>query len=54
MAGAASVLTAAYFMLRHETDYHDLGGRLPRAPRRRAASNSASFGVCGTSAWTSK
>ena len=24
---AASMLTAAYFMLRDETDYHDLGGR---------------------------
>ena len=27
MAVAASMLTAAYFMLRDETDYHDLGGR---------------------------
>ena len=26
-AVAASMLTAAYFMLRDETDYHDLGGR---------------------------
>ena len=26
MAVAASMLTAAYFMLRDETDYHDLGG----------------------------
>ena len=27
VAVAASMLTAAYFMLRDETDYHDLGGR---------------------------
>ena len=27
VAVAASMLTAAYFMLRNETDYHDLGGR---------------------------
>ena len=27
MAVAASMLTAAYFMLRDEKDYHDLGGR---------------------------
>ena len=27
MGVAASMLTAAYFMLRDETDYHDLGGR---------------------------
>ena len=27
MAVAASMLTAAYFMLRDETDYRDLGGR---------------------------
>ena len=27
IAVAASMLTAAYFMLRDETDYHDLGGR---------------------------
>ena len=27
MAVAASLLTAAYFMLRDEKDYHDLGGR---------------------------
>ena len=25
--GAASMLTAAYFMLRDEKDYHELGGR---------------------------
>ena len=29
VAVAASMLTAAYFMLRDETDYHDLGGRYP-------------------------
>ena len=27
MAVAASMLTAAYFMLRDEKDYHELGGR---------------------------
>ena len=27
MAVAASMLTAVYFMLRDEKDYHDLGGR---------------------------
>ena len=27
VAVAASMLTAAYFMLRDEKDYHDLGGR---------------------------
>ena len=27
VAVAASMLTAAYFMLRNEKDYHDLGGR---------------------------
>ena len=27
VAVAASMLTAAYFILRDETDYHDLGGR---------------------------
>ncbi len=27
LAVAASMLTAVYFMLRDETDYHDLGGR---------------------------
>ena len=27
IAVAASMLTAAYFMLRDETDYHELGGR---------------------------
>jgi transposase len=41
VAVAASMLTAAYYMLRDDQDYHDLGGRAlparrPRPPRRRA------------------
>ena len=36
VAVAASMLTAAYFMLRDETDYHDLGGPVPGEPRQAA------------------
>ena len=36
MAVAASMLTAAYFMLRDDRDYHDLGGRyLPDLDKHR-------------------
>ena len=34
MAVAASMLTAAYFMLRDEKDYHDLGGPVPGRSRQ--------------------
>ena len=52
-AVAASMLIAAYYMLRDETDYHDLGGRyLAGRDKHRVAS--ASSGVCTTSAWRSK
>ena len=36
VAVAASMLTAVYYMLRDEKDYHDLGGRYPRKPRQGA------------------
>ena len=53
MAVAASMLTAAYFMLRDETDYHDLGGRY-LANRDKQRVTQACSGVCGTLASRSK
>ena len=44
------MLTAAYFMLRDETDYHDLGGRY-LANSDTNGSSSASFDVYRTSEW---
>ena len=52
VAVAASMLTAAYFMLRDETDYHDLGGRY--LANRGTALPSASSAVCTTLEWRSK
>ena len=46
------MLTAAYFMLRDEKEYHDLGSRyLADRDKHRTASPSASYGDCTTSAW---
>ena len=54
VAVAASMLTAAYFMLRDETDYHDLGGRyLANRDKQRVTQQPAS-GVCRASASRSK
>ena len=53
VAVAASMLTAAYFMLRDETDYHDLGGRY-LGTATSTASPSTSSGVCRTLEWRSK
>ena len=53
VAVAASMLTAAYHMLRDEKDYDDLGGRY-LANRDKHRVTSASSGVCTTLKWRSK
>ena len=61
VAVAASMLTAAYFMLRDETDYHDLGGRyLANRDKHRVTQRLGvevevkAAAVCTTLEWRSK